>query len=147
MYEFKNGLRNLSGNHQAVLLCIILSMPIWLFELLSIFFSARAVHFDLSMGLTVIAGITAFVMQAIPTTPAGIGVHEGTIAGVLMLFGIDASIGTSIALVDHFARAAIIFTFGIISAIHIGFESRTYFAGIKNKNAKALENEPEIRSL
>jgi uncharacterized protein (TIRG00374 family) len=143
--EFKKGVSNLSSNPQAILLCIILSMPIWLFELLCIFFSARAIHLDLSIGLTVVAGITAFVMQAIPTTPAGIGVHEGTIAGVLMLFGINASIGTSIALVDHFARGAVIFIFGAISAIHIGFESRPYFTGVKHKDEKTLDVEPKIR--
>lgn len=53
--------------------------------------------------------------------------HEGSIAGVLLLFGIDASTGTAIALVDHFVRVLVIYVFGMMSAVHIGFESRKYF--------------------
>lgn len=123
----KFGLHNLYRNPQAIALCLILSVPIWFFEVSSIYFSAKAIQFELTPALAVLSGIVAFIAQAIPTTPAGIGVHEGTIAGVLFLFGIDVSTGTSIALVDHFARGIIIYTFGLVSAVHIGFESRVYF--------------------
>jgi len=132
------GLRNIYANPQAIILCLILSMPVWLFEISSLYFSARAIHFDLSPAIAILAGITAFIAQAIPTTPGGIGVHEGTIAGVLVLFDIDMSIGTSMALVDHFARGLVTYVVGTISAVHIGFESREYFVR-HNKNLKELE--------
>lgn len=123
----KLGLNNLYRNPQAIILCLILSIPVWLFEVSSIYFSAKSIRFELDPMLSIISGIVAFIAQAIPTTPAGIGVHEGSITGVLLLFGINASTGTSIALVDHFSRGIVTYVFGFISAIHIGFESRIYF--------------------
>lgn len=122
----KSGLLNLYRNPQAIILCLLISMPIWLFEVSSIYFSAKAIQFELSPALSVLSGIVAFIAQAIPTTPAGLGIHEASIAGVLLLFGIDASTGTSIALVDHFVRGTVIGVFGLISAIHIGFDTRKY---------------------
>lgn len=135
------GLRNIYVNPQAIILCLILSMPVWLFEVSSLYFSARAIHFDLSPAMATLAGITAFIAQAIPTTPGGIGVHEGTIAGVLVLFDINISIGTSMALVDHFARGLVTYVIGMISAIHIGFESREYFATLNTKTTDVERHE------
>ncbi|WP_340819085.1 flippase-like domain-containing protein [Methanolobus sp. WCC4] len=130
--ELNEGLRNIYSNPQAIILCLILSLPIWIFEIASIYFSAKAINFSLSPGISTLAGITAFIAQAIPTTPGGIGVHEGSIAGVLNLFNINLTIGTSIALVDHFARGLVTYVLGMISAVHIGFESRGYFTRTKN---------------
>jgi uncharacterized protein (TIRG00374 family) len=137
---FKDSLKNLSGNSQAVVLSLIISIPVWLFEVASIYFSAKAVNFDLQPALAILSGIIAFIAEAIPTTPAGIGVHEGTIAGILLLFNVNFSTGTSIALVDHFVRGLVIFSLGIVSAIHIGFESRKYFANLK-KNEESEKNQ------
>lgn len=123
----KTGLRNIYENPQAIILCLFLSMPVWFFEISGLYFSAKALHFELIPSLAMISGVVAFIAQAIPTTPAGIGVHEGSIAGVLMLFDVDVSTGTAIALVDHFVRVLVIFVVGMISAVHIGFESRKYF--------------------
>jgi hypothetical protein len=94
----------------------------------------------LQPSLAILSGIVAFIAEAIPTTPAGIGVHEGAIAGVLLLFNVSLSTGTSIALVDHFVRGLVIFSFGTVSAIHIGFESRRYFASLKKKDPEAAKN-------
>jgi uncharacterized protein (TIRG00374 family) len=128
----KAGLRSIYENPLALILCIVLSLPIWIFEASSIYFSAKALHFELLPSLSILSGIAAFIAQTIPTTPAAIGVHEGSIMGVLMLFGIDAGTGTAIALVDHFVRMSIIYVIGMISAVHIGFESRNYFRNNKN---------------
>ncbi len=127
----KAGLHSIYENPQAIILCLILSLPVWIFEASSIYFSAKALNFELMPSLAMLSGIVAFIAQAIPTTPAAIGVHEGSIAGVLLLFGIDASTGTAIALVDHFVRMLVIYVVGMISAVHIGFESRNYFRNNK----------------
>ncbi len=137
---FKDSLKSLSDNPHAVVLSMIISIPVWLLEASSIYFSAKAVNFDLQPALAILSGIIAFIVEAIPTTPAGIGIHEGTIAGILYLFQVSFSTGTSIALVDHFVRGLVIFSFGIVSAIHIGFESRKYFASLK-KNEENVKNQ------
>jgi uncharacterized protein (TIRG00374 family) len=138
---FKGGAREFWKNPEAVTLCLLISLPVWICDLLCLYVSAIAIGHDLSYGLITIAGITAFISQALPITPAGIGVQEGTITGVLLLFGISAPIGISMALVDHFARVVVIFTFGTISMIHISLNSREYFSKIRKKQAGEAVNE------
>jgi len=123
----KEGLDEVRGNTVAIALCFALSVLIWLFEISSIFFAAKAIGFDIPFLFATVSGVAAFITQALPVTPAGIGVHEASITGILALFGISTSVGVSIALVDHFARGLIIYILGLISAVHIGFASREYF--------------------
>jgi len=130
----KEGLDGIKKNTAAMALCFALSVPIWLFEIASIFFAAKAIGFDIHFLFAAVSGIAAFIAQALPVTPAGIGIHEASITGILALLGVSTSVGVSIALVDHFARGLIIYIFGLISAIHIGFASREYFVGLKRRN-------------
>jgi uncharacterized protein (TIRG00374 family) len=123
----KQGLDKIYKNPEAIVLCLLLSIPIWLFEISSLYFAAKAINFNLPFFFATVSGIAAFIAQVLPLTPAGIGIHEASITGILALLGISTHIGTSIALVDHFARGIIIYIFGLISAIHIGFASRDYF--------------------
>jgi glycosyltransferase involved in cell wall biosynthesis len=123
----KQGLDNIYKNPEAIALCLLLSIPLWLFEISGLYFAAKAINFDLPFSFATVSGIAAFIAQVLPLTPAGIGIHEASITGILSLLGISTQIGTSIALVDHFVRGIIIYTFGLISAIHIGFASREYF--------------------
>lgn len=123
----KKGLMNIFKNPQALVLCTFLSLPVWLLEITSIFFAARSVGYDLSFVYALTAGVVAFIAQTLPLTPAGLGVHEASITGALMLFSVPSAVGMSIALIDHFARGLVIFVFGLIATIHIAFASRWYF--------------------
>ncbi|HON82446.1 MAG TPA: flippase-like domain-containing protein [Methanoregulaceae archaeon] len=125
------GLVNTSRNTGAVALSLALSFPVWLFEIGSIFFAARSTGHDLPFAYATIAGIVAFIAQALPLTPAGLGIHEATITGILLLFSVQSVVGMSIALIDHFARGIVIFGFGSIATIQIAFASRWYFRRMK----------------
>ena len=123
----KDGLDNISRNPQAMVLCFALSIPVWFLEIVSIFFAAKSVGFELPFASAAIAGVVAFTAQALPVTPAGLGIHEASIVGILLLFSVPNAIGLSIALIDHFARGAVIIIFGLIATVHIGFASRWFF--------------------
>ena len=123
----KEGLANIVRNPEAMALCFILSFPVWLLEIASIFFAARSIGYDLSFVYATTAGVVAFLAQALPLTPAGLGIHEASITGILMLFSVPSATGMSIALVDHFARGLVIYVLGLIATIHIAFASRWYF--------------------
>jgi len=127
VFLLKEGLVNISGNPEAMVLCFLLSLPVWFLEIVSIFFAARSVGYDLSFVYAATAGVVAFLAQALPLTPAGLGVHEASITGVLLLFSVPSATGMSIALVDHFARGLVIYILGMIATIHIAFASRWYF--------------------
>ncbi|RDI70453.1 flippase-like domain-containing protein [Halopelagius longus] len=114
-------------NPFALALSAFLSVPVWVLEASTIYFSARAVGLSLTGVATVTTAVGAFVAQAVPVTPAGIGTYEATITAILSLFGVEPVVATSLGLLDHFMRVAVIYVVGAISTVHIGFRSRAYF--------------------
>lgn len=130
----KQGLQGIISNKTALILCLGISMPIWFFELFSIFLAARGLDFHLPLFQAAISGVASFVAQTVPLTPAGLGVHEASITGMLGIFGVKAQIALSIALIDHFARGSIIYVLGFMSVIHIGFASRWYYRRALEEN-------------
>jgi len=136
----KQGLDGIVDNKIALVLCLVISLPIWFFEVFSIFLAARALSYDLPFMQAAISGVATFVAQTVPLTPAGLGVHEASIIGILGLFGVTTGEALSIALTDHFARGLIIYILGFISAIHIGFGSRWYFKrqDVKSENSNKV---------
>ncbi len=131
MKTMKEGLYKIYSNPAALVLSVALSIPVWILEISGIYLAALAIGYKIPFSLAAVAGITSFLAQTIPLTPGGIGVYEGTMAGVLSLFGIPLATGISLTLIDHFVRATVTLIFGIISTIHIGFASRPFFAKAK----------------
>jgi hypothetical protein len=121
------GMKEMSRNIMGLCLVFGLSVVAWFCDILCIYVSALAIRYDISLLTVAVAGITAFIAQSLPLTPGGIGVHEASIVGILMMFQIPASIGMSIALIDHFIRAAVVYCLGLVCTIHLGFSSRVFF--------------------
>jgi uncharacterized protein (TIRG00374 family) len=130
----KEGLSRMAKDHPAIALSFFLSFPIWLLEIGSIYFASFSLYKPIPFTNAVVSGIAAFIAQSIPLTPAGIGIHEASITAILILFNVSPQVGLSIGIVDHAARALVIFMLGIPATIHIGFKSRRYF-----KNKKSLD--------
>lgn len=139
-----NALEELVKNPYALSLATVLSVPVWILEASTIFFSAKAVGLELSAVVTATTGIAAFVAQAVPVTPAGIGTYEATITAVLSGFGVESSTATALALVDHFTRVAFVYVFGAISVVHVGFRSRIYFRNRDNTEEPAEQTTPTV---
>jgi uncharacterized protein (TIRG00374 family) len=125
--NMKEGLRSIYSNPSALILSILISLPVWFLEISGTYLAAFAIGYPIPFSLAAVAGIMSFVSQTIPITPAGIGIYEGTMAGVFVLFGVPLSTGVSLALVDHFVRGMVTIIFGMISTVHLGFASREYF--------------------
>lgn len=136
MSSMKEGLYRIYSNPSALMLSIAISVPVWIFEISGIYIAAIAIGYKIPFSLAVVSGITSFLAQTIPITPGGIGIYEGTMAGVLVLFGIPVSTGVSLALVDHFVRSSVTIIFGMVSTIHLGFASRGYFAEARKSSRK-----------
>lgn len=139
MKSMKEGLYKIYSNPAALVLSIALSIPVWILEISGIYLAALAIGYKIPFSLAAVAGITSFLAQTIPLTPGGIGVYEGTMAGVFSLFGIPLATGISLTLIDHFVRATVTLIFGMISTIHIGFASRPFFARAK-KGSKETDD-------
>jgi uncharacterized protein (TIRG00374 family) len=123
----KNALEQIVRNPAAMPLVMLLSLPVWILEASTLYVSSRAVGLEMSVVPVVTAAVAAFVSQAVPITPAGIGTYEATITATLMLFDVQADVSTAFSLVDHFVRAIVVYVVGAVSAVHIGFRSRAHF--------------------
>ncbi len=139
MVTMKEGLYSIYHNPSALVLSIAISIPVWIFEISGIYLAALAIGYKIPFSLAAVAGITSFLAQTVPITPAGVGVYEATMAGVFVLFGIPLFTGVSLALVDHFVRVAFTLILGMISTVHLGFASRTYFVEMKKSSNKPDE--------
>lgn len=123
----RDGVRSVLTNPTAFALTMLLSFLVWVLEVSTVLFSARAFGLALPLDQLALVGAAAFLAQALPLTPAGLGLHEGAIQGVLVLFGVDKATGFAVGLADHVARGVVVYVLGSIATVHLGFQSREYF--------------------
>ncbi|NTW02313.1 MAG: flippase-like domain-containing protein, partial [Oscillochloris sp.] len=83
---------------------IILTGVIWLLEGARLYFVILALgHEGLALGLpaVIFVALASSLLTALPITPAGLGVIEGTITLVLTFFGVDKHLGIAVTLLDR----------------------------------------------
>jgi len=61
----------------------------WAFTALTLFFCFKAAGVDLSAGLLLVGFAVEFLTSTANVVPAGLGVSEGSLSGVLSIFGVD----------------------------------------------------------
>jgi uncharacterized protein (TIRG00374 family) len=77
---------------------------IWLLEGFRLYFVIESFGPEvatLSLSAIVFVALASSLLTALPITPAGLGVVEGTITVVLTLFGIDKNLGIAVTLLDR----------------------------------------------
>ncbi len=109
----------------------LISIPLWIIEFSTIFLISKSIGLEIPYFVTTTAGITSALAQTVPVTIGSIGVYESIMTGFLSLFGVPASTGFTISVIDHSIRIIILVVLGIIATVHIAFLSRNYFR--KNK--------------
>jgi glycosyltransferase 2 family protein len=82
----------------------LFTSTIWLLEGCRLFFVIEAFGPEvatLSLAAIVFVALASSLLTALPITPAGLGVVEGTITVVLTLFGINQNLGIAITFLDR----------------------------------------------
>ncbi|MCU0494628.1 MAG: flippase-like domain-containing protein [Chloroflexaceae bacterium] len=77
---------------------------VWLLEGLRLFFVIEALsHAGLALPLPAIIfiALSSSLLSAVPLTPAGLGVVEATVTGVLTFFNVGTSLGVAVTLLDR----------------------------------------------
>lgn len=74
---------------------------IWLFDGGRMFLVMRAAGLDAPFSLAVLLVLAGGLATAFPFTPAGLGVVELTVSGLLVFFGVDKGLAVSIAILDR----------------------------------------------
>ncbi|WP_238613490.1 lysylphosphatidylglycerol synthase transmembrane domain-containing protein [Candidatus Oscillochloris fontis] len=83
---------------------VLLTGVIWLLEGTRLYFVILALgHEGLSLGLSAVifVALASSLLTALPITPAGLGVVEGTVTVVLTFFGVDRHLGVAVTLLDR----------------------------------------------
>lgn len=115
----------LSLNKKTLILCTILSICYWLIVGISAFFVLKAVGIDtLEPIKTVSIYSSSLIIGAASFIPGGVGVAEGSIAGLLSFSGIDISVAIALGI--------LIRIFTLWYAVLVGFIALKINGGLSN---------------
>lgn len=105
-----------SADRRTLPLVGALTLLIWTTEALRLLFVVEALGFDISLGISgaFFVALVASLLTAVPFTPAGLGIVEAGIVGLLtIVYQADANEAAAIALVDR--------AISVLSVIVLGF--------------------------
>ena len=105
-----------SVDRRSVPLIGMLTVLIWTTEALRLLFVVQAMGFDISLGISgaFFVALVASLLTAVPFTPAGLGIVEAGIVGLLtVVYQADPTEAAAIALVDR--------AISVLSVIVLGF--------------------------
>ena len=115
LYErFEEGV--FSANRRTLPLVAFLTLLIWTTEALRLLFVVDSLGFDISLGISgaFFVALVASLLTAVPFTPAGLGIVEAGIVGLLtVVYQADPTEAAAIALVDR--------AISVLSVIVLGF--------------------------
>jgi len=90
-----------SLDKKTIPIIVIYTVFIWFFEIGRLFIVTKSLGLNISSSIIVFVALAAQILTALPLTPAGLGIVEASIAGVLILVGVDKNIAVSIAILDR----------------------------------------------
>jgi len=115
LYErFEEGV--FSMDRRSMPLIGLLTLTIWTTEAVRLLFVTYAMGFEISLGISgaFFVALVASLLTAVPFTPAGLGIVEAGIVGLLVgVYGADPNEAAAIALVDR--------AISVLSVIILGF--------------------------
>lgn len=129
LYEhFEEGV--FSADRRTLPLVALLTLLIWTTEALRLLFVVEALGFDISLGISgaFFVALVASLLTAVPFTPAGLGIVEAGIVGLLtVVYQADPNEAAAIALVDR--------AISVLSVIVLGFIA--YLLSPKTKGGRS----------
>jgi glycosyltransferase 2 family protein len=114
---------------------LVLTVLIWTTEALRLLFVVEAMPFDISLGVSgaFFVSLTASLLTAIPLTPAGLGIVEAGIVGILtVIYKVPPTEAAAIALVDR--------AISVLSVIVLG--AIAYLLSNKTRGRSAHQGQP-----
>ncbi len=135
LYErFEEGV--FSADRRTLPVVAVLTVLIWTTEALRLLFVVDSLGFDISLGISgaFFVALVASLLTAVPFTPAGLGIVEAGIVGLLtVVYQADPNEAAAIALVDR--------AISVLSVIVLGFIA--YLLSPKTKGGRTGDEPPE----
>jgi hypothetical protein len=102
---------------QALAIVVVASVAAWTFEAAMYFACGQALGLDLPPFVYLLVVVTATIVVSIPITPAGLGVFELAITGLLVAFGVNEAEAAAFAIFSHVMLALPYICAGPIAAL------------------------------
>ncbi|HSM34172.1 MAG TPA: lysylphosphatidylglycerol synthase transmembrane domain-containing protein, partial [Anaerolineae bacterium] len=129
LYErFEDGV--FSADRRTLPLVALVTLLVWTTEALRLLFVVEALGFDISLGISgaFFVALVASLLTAVPFTPAGLGIVEAGIVGLLtVVYQADPNEAAAIALVDR--------AISVLSVVVLGFIA--YLLSPKTKGGRS----------
>ncbi|MDD1721993.1 MAG: flippase-like domain-containing protein [Methanothrix sp.] len=101
---------------------LILSLFIWLLEILTCYANSLALGAQVPV-LAVVLGVSLANMGKVaPATPGSIGIYESILAAVLALFGVPMELAVPIAILDHAIKNSFTLALGVPATTNQGLD-------------------------
>ena len=110
------------------------SVASWLLECISLYLVIQAFSLDVSFLASILTFSLGTIAGALSMIPGGIGAAEGSLAGLLVYFGVDGSLAVTISLIIRFVTL----WFGVILGMIVFIFNRKSLA--LGKTSKQAEN-------
>ncbi|RLG14773.1 MAG: hypothetical protein DRN66_01180 [Candidatus Nanohalarchaeota archaeon] len=91
-----------------------LTFSVWAGEILRMHFVIYALGIDIPLPVVIFVALLSSFLTSVPLTPAGLGVVEFAVAGVLVFLGYGINISASIAILDRLINYASLLVAGSI---------------------------------
>jgi uncharacterized protein (TIRG00374 family) len=125
-----------SMDRRSLPMVALLTLLIWTTEAMRLLFVTYALGFEISLGISgaFFVALVASLLTAVPFTPAGLGIVEAGVVGLLtVVYNADPNEAAAIALVDR--------AISVLSVIVLGFIA--YLLSPKTKGGRATPVEDE----
>ncbi len=106
---------------------ILLSLVIWVFDGLTCYAVSIAVGAHVPILAVILAVSMANIGKIAPATPGSIGIYEGILAAVLVLFGVSFDVAVVIAILDHAVKKLFNLGFGLPATMALGLTIRQIY--------------------
>jgi len=117
------GLSGLFSTRGILIKCVLFSLAIWFFEILTCYFVASSMNIYVPIFFMIFGVAIANIAKIIPATPGGIGFYEGTIVIIFSVANVGYNDALSIAILDHFIKNLFIVILGVPITSMIGFDT------------------------
>lgn len=122
--NFLEGIDDFRKDKKNAFLVIFLSLPIWIFEALTLILLFYLAGYEINPLIIVISQIILFFTKTFPITPGGwiLSENVGTIIIFIFYPSILYSNLLSIFILDHVIRTAFVFIYGLISSLFLNIK-------------------------
>jgi uncharacterized protein (TIRG00374 family) len=98
----------------------LLSCGVWILDILRFKLVALALNINLSLNLAVTLSILSFLLEALPLTPGGLGLVEGSLISLLLYLGLPLGPAGSFIFLERFISYWISSVIGFLFLFYCG---------------------------